>query len=1347
MKRNATTVVEQGAGRWDVRSVRLLAPLLVLVTSALAAVKADAQTASGLWAFEEGGGTLTADTAGTNNRTASLLNGASFGSPAPIGLYALNLQTNLSCAEAVGPAVNTAGSYTVAAWAKVNNAGATSTALSIDGTKTSAFMLRIVNGQFQFFRTSADATNASLIGVFADKGVIRAVAGTWYHLAGVFDASVSPRRMTLYVNGVQRATGTSNTAAWQATGKTAIGRSILNGNFVDNLLGAIDDARFYSSTLTATQVQTLYTAGFAPTFSLTPGKDLWIMPRGGNSQATITVNPLNGFTGSVSFAANNLPVGVSAAFSPAAAADVTTLTLTADGAAALGSANVTVTGTNGGTTHTTPFALMVTAADAGDAFTWPAYTPNLNYDFRSEYPSLAAPTQVLNDVSNVVETISSGWWCFRYGPNKNAAVTSAAWNRMLARLNKDFAYIRDVMHWPPDKRAKRGYFSTVYLFGSGLSTDSAANTDLGGWMSSVRYQNEDWPMILISYYPVQCFDPAYTGTDAGYQQGAVTHEGIHAVLADMPGCKNAAWFHEGGNTWLQGTAGAQQSGNYSGMGWLSAGAMIAPFMPIECYSGWLDDGSFGGPSAEGVYQGVDANNTTYTTWRNLLGGTQYGEAFPHFMGEIVSTGSVAWIWRNCPTRVLEGLATSPGGLGVAETRRLIMEYRARCAMCDFGDWSAAYQKLLTDNWNVTIAPEGSPVWINAAPWTSTCYVSTTSTGATLTPNSITLPGWSGANQIPLTVSGSIGTTVAVNFAPMGNNMTCQLVYRATDGSVVYGQPVAGGTCGVRLDKAVKNNVVIAVICSTDYLYKGEATRTAKYDYRLTSGTGVTGTASINTQWFKTTPLPAGLTANGGDGEISLSWSAVSGATSYTVKRATTPGGPYAPLMPPPAAPTYIDTGLTNGTTYSYVVSATGSSGMSVDSREASATPFATDIITGNFGFEIPSTTTYTYNPSGGSWTFTPSTSAGGSGISKNSSSFTSGNAAAPQGTQVAILQKLATISQTISGFAPGRTYVIKFLAAQRQNTSGGQDGETFDLKVDGTTIGSYEPVQARTNYAGFSATFTATAATHAVSFVGTNTNTGDNTAFIDNVVIASPTPSISAIANQTVPYGAATGELPFTLNDADSTISSLAITSASSNAAVVPLDHIIPGGSGASRTVTITPATSGMSTVTLTVSDGVNTAATSFDVTAQTASQTWRQRYFPSTENTGPGADMVDANGDGLANLVEFFLNRDPVSPNPAATMPSIQNDGAYLTFTYTRSIAAMSETLGKVEWSDTLDGGSWSVEGVTETLLGDDGTVQSVKATVAAGEDRRFLRLRVTRPVPTVTGSSWQFPAGSHRR
>jgi hypothetical protein len=792
----------------------------VAVVGALAAVTAVAQTPSGLWTFEEGSGTTAADTAGTSNRTANLVNGASFVSPAPSGLYALSLQPNYSCAEAAGPAVNTAASYTVAAWAKVNNAGATSTILSIDGTNTGAFFLRIVNGKFQFFRTSSDATNASLIGVVA--GSVTAASGTWYHVAGVFNHSANPKSMTIYVNGVPRGSTTSNTAPWQATGKTAIGRAILNGNFVDTLLGAVDDARYYGSALTGTQIQALYNAGYAPTYSLATSQNHLIIAGGTSGTSTITVNPLNGFTGSVDLSAGNLPSGVTASFSPASTADTSTLTVSAGVTATAGTADITVIGTNGGTTRTAKIALVVTAADPADPFTWSPYHPDLNYDFRSEYPALSAPTQVLDDDPEVVNTVTSGWWCFRSGPSANTLVTAAAWTPLLERLNKDFAYFRDVMHWPPDKRVKRGYYSAVYLFGSGLATDNASNTDLGGWMGSIRYNAEDWPMILASYYPIYSFDPACTYADRIAQQGAMVHEGIHAILADMPGCKSAAWFQEGGNTWLQGTAAAQQTGDYTGMGWLSAGSMIAPFMPIECYSGWLDDGSFGGPSAEGVYQGTDANGTAYTTWRNLLGGVQYSEAFPHFMGEIVSPGSVAWIWRNCASRVLEGLATLTGGLGQARTRHLIMEYRARCAMCDLGKWSAAYQKLLTDNWNVTIAPEGSPVWINCGTWTATCYVSTTNSGGTLVPNSLTLPGWSGANQIPLTVSGATGSTISVNFTPLGNNMSCQLVYRATDGSAVYSQPVASGTCSLRLDKAVKNNVVVAVICNTDFIYNGES---------------------------------------------------------------------------------------------------------------------------------------------------------------------------------------------------------------------------------------------------------------------------------------------------------------------------------------------------------------------------------------------------------------------------------------------------------------------------------------------------------------------------------------------
>src|SRR5205823_2097017 len=63
-----------------------------------------------------------------------------------------------------------------------------------------------------------------------------------------------------------------------------------------------------------------------------------------------------------------------------------------------------------------------------------------------------------------------------------------------------------------------------------------------------------------------------------------------------------------------------------------------------------------------------------------------------------------------------------------------------------------------------------------------------------------------------------------------------------------------------------------------------------------------------------------------------------GATSYTVKRATVSGGPYAPVMSGVTTTNYVDAGLTNGTLYYYVVSATSSNGESPNSNEASATP-------------------------------------------------------------------------------------------------------------------------------------------------------------------------------------------------------------------------------------------------------------------------------------------------------------------------------------------------------------------------------------------------------------------------
>jgi len=134
---------------------------------------------------------------------------------------------------------------------------------------------------------------------------------------------------------------------------------------------------------------------------------------------------------------------------------------------------------------------------------------------------------------------------------------------------------------------------------------------------------------------------------------------------------------------------------------------------------------------------------------------------------------------------------------------------------------------------------------------------------------------------------------------------------------------------------------------------------------------------------------------------------------------------------------------------------------------------------------------FQYRPSGSPWTF-----AGAAGLAGNGSGFTSGNPAAPQGTQVAFLQTYGSVSQTIS--LVSGSYTLSFLAAQRGNYQASY--QTFQVLVDGGLVGTIKP--AATNYASYSTSFTVAAGTHTLAFVGVDPNGGDNTAFLDQLQIS-----------------------------------------------------------------------------------------------------------------------------------------------------------------------------------------------------------------------------------------------------
>jgi len=135
---------------------------------------------------------------------------------------------------------------------------------------------------------------------------------------------------------------------------------------------------------------------------------------------------------------------------------------------------------------------------------------------------------------------------------------------------------------------------------------------------------------------------------------------------------------------------------------------------------------------------------------------------------------------------------------------------------------------------------------------------------------------------------------------------------------------------------------IATPAAANYTDTG-LTNGTKY-YYVISAYNSAGQSSNSSEVSVTPMAPAGppaapgnLQATAGNAQVMLTWSASASATSYNVKRSTTSGGPYATLSSPTVT-NFTDTGLTNGTTYYYVVSALNSAGESGNSAQASAAP-------------------------------------------------------------------------------------------------------------------------------------------------------------------------------------------------------------------------------------------------------------------------------------------------------------------------------------------------------------------------------------------------------------------------
>jgi len=190
----------------------------------------------------------------------------------------------------------------------------------------------------------------------------------------------------------------------------------------------------------------------------------------------------------------------------------------------------------------------------------------------------------------------------------------------------------------------------------------------------------------------------------------------------------------------------------------------------------------------------------------------------------------------------------------------------------------------------------------------------------------------GGNDTPLTPAIPAKPTVpSVTASSAKATVSWTAVSGATSYNVYYGT-TAGvtTTTGTKLATAATPQAITGLTDGTPYFFVVTAVNT--------SG------ESVVSDEVTATPLakPAGIGASGGDGQVNVSWSAVTGATSYNIYYGTAAGvtsgaGTKVAAVTNPQ----MVTGLTNSTPYYFVVTAVNAHGESSVSSEKIATPAAT----------------------------------------------------------------------------------------------------------------------------------------------------------------------------------------------------------------------------------------------------------------------------------------------------------------------------------------------------------------------------------------------------------------------
>ena len=663
-------------------------------------------------------------------------------------------------------------------------------------------------------------------------------------------------------------------------------------------------------------------------------------------------------------------------------------------------------------------------------------------------------------------------------------------------------------------------------------------------------------------------------------------------------------------------------------------------------------------------------------------------------------------------------------------------------------------------------------------------ISGTSTLAKIGTGALTLAGantYTGnttvsAGRLVLAGGSLSGTRVTVSSgAGFGGNGSLTGNVTFNSGSAVLANPagplaITGNlTFGGAVTVAPVAGVTLSAGTYTLYTCAGTITGTPSFTW---NGPGYSATFNTSVAGQVTYTLapsvlpPTNLVALPGDASAALSWTAsASAVASYTVKRATVSGGPYANVATGLTGTSYADTGLVNGTTYYYVVTSVAADASTADSAQASVSvgPAAPYI---HLRLDETAGTVASNSASvGGSWRAglfgAPAWTAGriNNGLALASASsqyatFPSGVVSTLNDFTVSTWVNVSTLATwaRVFDFGTGTSnymfltprystanlprFAIRTSAVTEQTIDSTValaagawthvavtlSGSTGTLYLNGVAVGTNSAMTLKPSSLGSTT----------LNYLGRSQFSSDPylASALDEFQIYARALTAAEIAALATPPAAPAG-LSATAGNAQVALSWPVVSGVDSYSV-----KRAPSATGTYSTIasgltttnyTDTGLTNGTTyyyavTATRSVAESARSAsASATPVQPLTALESWRVTHFGTASATGPSADDADPDSDGFANLLEYALGSDPSVANSAAYQTQVSSGVLQFTFTRVADSSLTYTVQGSSDlatWTDL-----WSSTGAQNTA----GPVAVSDTELLSTAARRFLRLRVS--------------------